>query len=126
MVLTGADAPPTALWVVPVADVAGVGRHVLDVVEVGVPGYRLVVLLPPGPLAERLRSVGAAVVTAPVGPEHGIRESVAGVRHTVGALRPVVTHSHLSWADVITAVATVGSPTALATTEHGIAVDDHV
>lgn len=126
MVLTGADAPPTALWVVPVADVAGVGRHVLDVVEVGVPGYRLVVLLPPGPLAERLRSVGAAVVTAPVGPEHGIRESVAGVRHTVGALRPVVTHSHLSWADVVTAVATVGSPTALVTTEHGIAVDDLV
>ena len=46
VVLTGPDAPPTALWVVPVGDVAGVARHVLDVVEVGVPGYRLVVLLP--------------------------------------------------------------------------------
>ena len=66
------------------------------------------------------------MVTAPVGPEHGIRESVAAVRHTVGALRPAVTHSHLSWADVVTAVATVGSPTALVTTEHGIAVDDLV
>ncbi|MFL6170231.1 MAG: glycosyltransferase [Ornithinibacter sp.] len=108
------------------SDLAGVGRHVLDVVDVGVPGYRLVVLLPPGPLADRLRAAGAAVVTAPVGPEHGIRASVAAVRHTVGALRPAVTHSHLSWADVISAVATVGSPTALVTTEHGIAVDDLV
>ena len=35
MVLTGPVPPPTALWVVPVGDVAGVGRHVLDVVEVG-------------------------------------------------------------------------------------------
>ncbi|HET6967498.1 MAG TPA: glycosyltransferase, partial [Ornithinibacter sp.] len=118
--------PPTALWVVPVGTVAGVGRHVLDVAEVGVPGHRLVVLCPPGPLPGRLRSVGAAVVTAPVGPEHGIRESVAAVRHTVGALRPAVTHSHLSWADVVTAVATVGVPTALVTTEHGIADDDLV
>ena len=126
VVLTGAAAPPTALWVVPVSDLGGVGRHVLDVGEVGVPGHRLVVLLPPGPLADRLRDAGAAVVTAPVGPEHGIRESVAAVRHTVGALRPAVTHSHLSWADVVAAVATVGSPTALVTTEHGIAVDDLV
>lgn len=110
----------------PVGEVAGVGRHVLDVAEVGVSGHRLVVLLPPGPLAERLRAAGAAVVTAPVGPEHGIRESVAAVRHAVGALRPAVTHSHLSWADVVAAVATVGSPTALVTTEHGIAVDDLV
>jgi len=126
VVLTGPEAPPTALWVVPVGDVGGVGRHVLDVVEVGVPGFRLVVLLPPGPLAERLRASGAAVVTAPVGPEHGIRESVLAVRHAVRALRPAVTHSHLSWADVVAAVATVGSPTALVTTEHGIAVDDLV
>lgn len=126
MVLSTYAVPPAALWVVPVGSVAGVGRHVLDVAEVGVPGHRLVVLCPPGPLAERLRSVGAAVVTAPVGPEHGIRESVAAVRHTVRALRPAVTHSHLSWADVVTAVATVGAPTALVTTEHGIADDDLV
>ena len=126
MVLTAAPLPPTALWVVPVGALAGVGRHVVDVASVGVPGYRLVVLCPPGPLAERLRSVGAAVVTAPVGPEFGVRESVAAVRHAVGTLRPAVTHSHLSWADVIAAVATVGRPTALVTTEHGIADDDLV
>ena len=35
-------------------------------------------------------------------------------------------HSHLSWANVVTAVATVGPPTALVTTEHGIAIDDLV
>lgn len=126
MVLSGFAVPPTALWVVPVGTVAGVGRHVLDVAEVGVPGHRLVVLCPPGPLADRLRTLGTAVTTAPVGPEHGIRESVAAVRHAVGALRPAVTHSHLSWADVVTAVATVGRPTALVTTEHGIADDDLV
>ena len=126
MVLSTDAVRPTALWVVPVADVAGVGRHVLDVVEVGVPGYRLIVLCPRGPLADRVGALGAAVVTAPVGPQHGIRESVAAVRHTVGALRPAVTHSHLSWADVVTAVATVGLPTALVTTEHGIADDDLV
>ena len=126
MVLRPYAVPPTALWVVPVGSVAGVGRHVLDVAEVGVPGHRLVVLCPPGPLAQRLRAAGTAVVTAPVGPEHGIRESVAAVRHTVAALRPAVTHSHLSWADVVTAVATVGVPTALVTTEHGIADDDLV
>ena len=53
MVLSTDAVLPTALWVVPVPEVAGVGRHVLDVVEVGVPGYRLIVLCPPGPLADR-------------------------------------------------------------------------
>jgi glycogen synthase len=126
VVLTGPDAPPIALWVVPVGDVAGVGRHVLDVAEVGVPGHQLVVLCPAGPLAERLRAIGATVQTGAVGPEHGIPASVAAVRRTVRDLQPAITHSHLSWADVIAAVATVGSPTALVTTEHGIAVDDLV
>lgn len=113
-----------ALWVVPVTDLAGVARHVLDVAEVGIPGYRLVVLCPPGPLAERLRATGAAVTTGPVGPEHGIRRSVAEVRHAVRALRPAVVHSHLAWADVAAAAATTGA--ALVSTEHGIADDDLV
>jgi glycogen synthase len=126
VVLTPGAVPPSALWVVPVGTVGGVGRHVLDVAEVGIPGHRLVVQCPPGPLADQLRGLGAAVVTGPVGPEHGIRESVAAVRHSVGALRPAVTHSHLSWADLVAAIATVGRPTALVTTEHGIADDDLV
>lgn len=37
---------PTALWVVPVADLGGVARHVLDVAAVGLPRTRLVVLCP--------------------------------------------------------------------------------
>ncbi|WP_392544999.1 glycosyltransferase family 4 protein [Oryzobacter telluris] len=126
MVLTGSQDLQTALWVVPVSDLGGVGRHVCDVVSTGVPGWRVVVLCPPGPLAERLRGLGAEVVTGPVGPGDGIRSSVATVRETVATVRPAVTHSHLSWADVVTAVATVGRPTALVTTEHGIADDDLV
>ncbi|MBM6404316.1 glycosyltransferase family 4 protein [Phycicoccus sp. CSK15P-2] len=123
MVLTAA---PTALWVVPVAELGGVARHVLDVAAVGVPGYRVVVVCPTGPLADRLRALGTAVTTAPVGPEHGVRESVAAVRHAVRALGPAVVHSHLSWADVVAAAATVGTGAALVTTEHGIADDDLV
>ena len=44
----------TALWVVPVSDLAGVARHVLDVAGAGLPGWRLTVLAPPGPLPDRL------------------------------------------------------------------------
>ncbi len=120
------SAPPTALWVVPVSDLAGVARHVLDVAAVGIPGWRLVVLCPDGPLADRLRDGGAAVVASTVAPADGLPASVAAVRHAVRRLRPAVVHSHLSWADVTTAAATVGRPVALVTTEHGIADDDLV
>ncbi len=117
---------PLALWVLPVSDLGGVARHVLDVTEVGVPGYRVAVLCPPGPLADRLRAAGAEVTTGPVGPEHGVRSALTATRSAVRALRPAVVHSHLSWADVVTAAATVGSGTALVSTEHGIADDDLV
>lgn len=123
MVLT---APPIALWVVPVSDLAGVARHVRDVTEVGVPGYRVVVLCPPGPLAAALRAAGAAVTTGPVGPADGFRTSVAAVRRTVRVLDPAVVHSHLSWADAVAAAATAGHRSRLVTTEHGIAADDLV
>lgn len=118
--------PPTALWVVPVSDLAGVARHVRDVTAVGVPGYRVVVLCPPGPLADALREDGAAVTTGPVSPSDGARASVAAVRHALDALRPAIVHSHLSWADAVVAAATVGRDPAVVTTEHGIAADDLV
>ena len=92
----------------------------------GIPGYRVAVLCPPGPLADRLRAAGAEVTTGPVGPEHGVRSALTATRSAVRALRPAVVHSHLSWADVVTAAATVGSGTALVSTEHGIADDDLV
>lgn len=116
---------PTALWVVPVSDLAGVARHVLDVARTGIPGWRLVVLAPPGDLPARLRAIGATVVEAPFGPDHGLRASVATLRDVVRRERPAVVHSHLAYADIVTALA-VGRGPRLVTTEHGIARDDVV
>lgn len=116
--------PPTTLWVVPVANLAGVARHVLDVARHGLPGWRLVVLCPAGPLADALGEVGAAVLTGPVSPADGVPTGVATVRRAIRSLRPRVVHSHLSYADLLTAIATFGSGCVLVTTEHGIARDD--
>lgn len=121
MVLTA----PTALWVVPVSDLAGVARHVLDVARVGVPGWRTVFLTPPGDLPARLRELGAQVVEGPFGPDHGLRSSVTTLRDVVRRERPAVVHSHLSYADIVAALA-VGRGPRLVTTEHGIARDDVV
>ena len=62
-----------ALWVVPVADLGGVARHVLDVARVGIPGWQVTVLCPDGPLAERLRAQGSAVTAGAFGTEAGGR-----------------------------------------------------
>ena len=70
MVLTA----PVALWVVPVSDLAGVARHVLDVARSGIPGWRLVFLTPPGDLPRELRAVGAEVVEGALRP--GARPAV--------------------------------------------------
>jgi glycosyltransferase involved in cell wall biosynthesis len=118
-------APPTALWAVPVSALAGVARHVLDTVRAGIPGWRLVVLCPPGPLVGAVRAVGGAVMSAPFGPDHGLPASVRSLRRATGLLRPSVVHSHLSYADIVVALATPGG-IALVTTEHGIAADDRV
>jgi glycogen(starch) synthase len=120
MVLTA----PTALWVVPVSDLAGVARHVLDVARTGIPGWRLVFLAPPGDLPRELKAVGAAVLEQPFGPDHGLRASVSSLRQTVGRLRPAVVHTHLSYADIAAALSVRGPR--LVTTEHGIARDDMV
>jgi glycogen(starch) synthase len=121
MVLT----PPTALWAVPVSDLAGVARHVLDVARTGVPGWRLAFLAPPGPLIARLRALGASVLEAPFGPDHGLRASVTTLREVVRREQPRIVHSHLSYADIVAALA-VGRGPRLVTTEHGIARDDVV
>ncbi|SEB68040.1 Glycosyltransferase involved in cell wall bisynthesis [Nocardioides exalbidus] len=121
MVLTA----PTALWVVPVSNIAGVARHVLDVAASGIPGWRLVFLTPPGDLPERLRELGAVVHEAPFGPDHGLGPSVRSVREVVRRERPAVVHAHLAYADIAAALA-VGRGPALVTTEHGIARDDVV
>jgi glycosyltransferase involved in cell wall biosynthesis len=124
MVLSGKEtttALPTTLWVVPVADLGGVARHVLDAARAGLPGWRLVVLCPEGPLAGLLREGGAQR------PAAGFRASLRTLRRTVRSLRPAVVHSHLSYADVVSACAVAGDRrTRLVTTEHGIAADDLV
>ncbi|RYC05845.1 glycosyltransferase family 4 protein [Nocardioides zhouii] len=115
---------PTALWAVPVSDLGGVARHVLDVVRSGVPGWRVVVLTPPGDLPGRLREAGATVVEGSFGPDHGLRASVTTLRDVVRRERPAVVHSHLAYADIVAALVVRGPR--LVTTEHGIARDDVV
>ena len=127
----------TALWVVPVPDFGGVARHVLDVAQTGIPGYRLVVCAPEGKLTERLRELNIPVHTVPLGPSSGFRTSFVSLAHVIEREKPAIVHSHLAYADVIAAAAvnslkmrrlanrSLTVPT-LITTEHGIAGDDAV
>jgi glycogen(starch) synthase len=116
---------PTVLWAIPVSDLGGVARHVLDVVRSGLPGWRLVVLCPPGPLVSEVRRAGGAVTEGAFGPGHGLTASVRSLRRAIDLLRPRVVHSHLSYADLVAAAA-VPRRLTLVTTEHGIAADDLV
>lgn len=127
----------TVLWVVPVPDFGGVARHVLDVAQTGIPGYRLVVCAPEGKLTERLRELNIPVHAVPFGPSRGFRTSFASLTHVIEREKPAIVHSHLAYADVIAAAAvnslkmrrlanrSLTVPT-LITTEHGIAGDDAV
>ena len=120
---------PVALWYAPVADVGGVARHLCDAARAGIPGFRMVFAVPAGPLADELRTIGAAVVTGPFSPQDGPRRSVPALRRLLRALRPSVLHSHLAYADLVAAAAVTGRKAAdsarirLITTEHGIAAD---
>ncbi|GGF51706.1 glycosyl transferase [Marmoricola endophyticus] len=119
------SAPPTVLWVLPVSDLGGVARHAADVARVEIPGYRVVFLVPDGPVVGVLRGAGAEVVVDRIGPAHGLAASLVALRRAQRRLRPAVVHSHLSYADV---VASLGKQRGqrLVTTEHGIAADDLV
>ncbi|MEA5153976.1 glycosyltransferase family 4 protein [Raineyella sp.] len=104
------------------SNLAGVARHILDVARVGLPGWRLVVTAPEGPLLQRLRDLGCPVIPLPI---DGVRTaaSVRALRHTLTRLRPVVAHSHLAKADILLALAGAGLPVPLVTTEHHIPPD---
>lgn len=117
---------PLALWVIPVADLGGVARHVLDVVREGIPGYRLAVLCPEGPLVQRLKDAGVQIAVGKFGPDAGFSRSVRTLRSAVSRLQPAVVHSHLSYADVIVAATPMPRRVIRVTTEHGIAGDDRV
>ncbi|WP_165168558.1 glycosyltransferase family 4 protein [Rothia uropygialis] len=130
-----ADSRPRALWLVPVPDIGGVARHVLDVARAGLPGWELHVLCPAGELARRLRAQGAHVETGEFGTEFGLLRSARTLERAIRRLRPDVVHSHLAFADVVSAVVVglrqamgrlpgaSGAPL-LVTTEHGIAPED--
>ena len=116
---------PIALWITPVSNLAGVARHILDVARVGIPGWRLVVTAPDGPLLDRLRELGCPVIPLPVDGV-GTTTSVAALRHTLKRLRPAIAHSHLAKADILLAMASVGLPVQLVTTEHHIPPDRYM
>lgn len=115
---------PLALWVCPVSNLAGVARHILDVARVGLPGFGLAVTAPEGPLLDRLRELDVPVT--PLIVDRATWHVVRDLRATIQRLRPVVVHSHLARADFLAAMATVGPPTTLISTEHHVQHDQSV
>lgn len=112
---------PTALWVSPVSNLAGVARHILDAARAGIPGWELHVAAPQGPLLDELAKLG--IPSTPLPLEHGTTRTASALRGIIGALRPRVVHSHLAKADFLVAAAAIGMPAKLISTEHGIAAD---
>lgn len=116
----------SALWYTPVAGPGGVARHILDATAQGVPGWRLVVLCPEGPLATQLREQGVPVITGAVSPQDGTRRALGAVRWALDRLRPDVLHTHLAFADLVGVAAVrgarsgAGARVRLVSTEHGI------
>lgn len=115
-----------ALWLVPVAPLGGVARHVLDATAAGVPGWHITVLCPEGPLAARLRAQGTTVIAARFGPEGGLGASRRALAAAVRASDPQIVHSHLAYADIVSAWTLLPRTARRFTTEHGIARDDGV
>ncbi len=103
------------------SEIAGVGRHVLDVAHAGIPGWELRFLLPHGPLHDELSAKG---LTAGLefGTQAGVRRSAKAVAQAARAQRADVIHSHLAWADLVAAVPRLGGSIRIST-EHGIAGD---
>ena len=110
-----------ALWVVPVSNLAGVARHVLDAAKQGIPGYSLEVAGPAGSLLEELTRLDVPV--HPVALDGNPATSVRALRTVIQSVKPAVVHSHLAKADFLTAAATLGLPCKVVSTEHGIAAD---
>lgn len=112
---------PIALWVAPVSNLAGVARHFIDVARIGLPGFRLVVTAPQGPLLDELRALNCPVV--PLDLEQPLPRVAAQLRRTMTKLAPAVVHSHLAKADFLVAMASVGLPVTLVSSEHHIPED---
>ncbi len=119
-------ATPIALWPIPVSDLGGVARHVLDVGTAGLPGWELVVLCPPGPFADEAADRGIDVRAGSFGRPAGMTASLGTLRATVRELQPRVVHTHLAYADLIAAAVGPGRDGVLVSTEHGISTADAV
>ncbi len=115
---------PVVLWVTPVAELAGVSRHILDFFEAGSSSCDLVLACPPGPLAELTAACGHRVITDAIDPGVGVIKSWLRLRRAIRQLQPQIVHSHLAYADVVAAAACLGLRVRLVSTEHGIAADD--
>ncbi|MBK5237612.1 MAG: glycosyltransferase [Actinomycetales bacterium] len=115
---------PTSLWVIPVANMGGVARHVLDATRVGIPGFEIGVLCPEGPLAERLREQDVTVHVGDFGPHAGLWKSRTSLRRAIAQLRPDIIHTHLSYADIVASMVRLPPTTIRVSTEHGIASDE--
>lgn len=114
-------AEPIVLWVAPVSNLAGVARHFIDTARVGIPGFRLVVTAPEGPLLDELRKLDCPVV--PLNLEQPVPQAVAQLRRIVTKLRPAIVHSHLAKADFLVTMATPGTGVKLVSSEHHIPED---
>lgn len=115
-----------ALWVTPVANLAGVARHVLDAARAGIPGWQMQVAAPEGPLLDRLRELGITCHPVTIGAEVSTPTAVRALRAVIRQVRPDVVHSHLARADFLLAAAATRLPVATVSTEHGIAGDDRL
>lgn len=125
VLLIRADEGRRALWVVGVGEVAGVGRHVLDVARAGIPGWSLAFVVPEGPLRDALAQMGQPVMDVAFGRSVGSIRSVRAVSLAVRTARADVVHSHLAWADLVVGAAR-RRHAARVSTEHGIAGDPGV
>ena len=115
---------PVALWVSPVSNLAGVARHILDVARHGLPGWRLVVAAPEGPLLDELRGLDVPILTLDV--DQPAHRAVADLRGIIRRMDPHIVHSHLAKADFLATMAAVGLPVTLVSTEHHIPEDPRV
>jgi glycosyltransferase involved in cell wall biosynthesis len=114
-----------ALWIVSVSNMAGVARHVLDVARTGIEGWDLCYVVPEGPLARELEQLGAAVKTAGFGRDLGTVSSLRALRAATREWSPDLLHSHLAWADLLTAAASPRGAVVVST-EHGVAGVPHL
>lgn len=110
-----------ALWVVPVSNLAGASRHVLDAVKEGIPGFEITVAAPEGPLLGELERLG--VPHRAVAFDGSTVTIARGLRAVIKEVRPAVVHTHLAKADFVATIALLGVPPKLVSTEHGIARD---